>query len=65
LKLTSLWKFLTSPERSVLKRVWADDLRAVAPEEFVLFVGVGRAVLRERLNEAAGGSRVYPSAGNA
>src|SRR5438132_14402734 len=39
------------------KWVWADDLPAVALEEFVVFVGVGRAVLRERLNKAAGGSR--------
>jgi hypothetical protein len=39
------------------KRVWADDLPAVALEEFLVFVGVGRAVLRERLDEAAGGSR--------
>src|SRR5271166_217206 len=39
------------------KRVWADDLPAVALEEFLMFLGVGRAVLRERLDEAAGGGR--------
>src|SRR5208282_84957 len=39
------------------KRVWADDLPAVAIEEFVAFVVVGWAAFRERLNEAAGGGR--------
>src|ERR1700736_4207372 len=39
------------------KRVWADDLPAVAFEEFVAFVVVGRTALRERLDEAPGGGR--------
>src|SRR6266851_7036461 len=39
------------------QRVWADDFPAVALEEFVAFVVVGRAALRERLDVAAGGGR--------
>src|SRR6266851_6692405 len=40
-----------------LQRVWTDDFPAVALEEFVAFVVVCRAVLRERLDIAAGGGR--------
>src|SRR5713226_6745417 len=40
-----------------LQRVWTDDFPAVALEEFVAFVVVCRAALRERLDIAAGGGR--------
>ena len=39
------------------KRVWADDFPAVALEEFIVFVRVIRAALRERFNKSAGGGR--------
>ena len=35
------------------KRVWSDDLPAVALEKFFVFVVIGGAALRERLDEAA------------
>jgi hypothetical protein len=47
-----------SHEGAASKWVWADDLPAVALEEFVVFVSVGRAALRELLNEAPGGTGV-------
>src|SRR5216684_6842679 len=40
-----------------LQRVWADDFPTVMLEEFVAFVVVGWAALRERLDVAAGGGR--------
>src|SRR5271166_2013133 len=36
------------------KRVWTDDLPAVAIVEFVPFLLIGRSVLRERLDQSAG-----------
>src|SRR6266436_3693283 len=47
---------VSSVKSPASKGVWADDLPAVTLEEFGVFVGVGRAVLRERLDEPAGGS---------
>src|SRR5258708_6251621 len=41
-----------------LQRVWTDDFPAVALEEFVAFVVVCRAALRERLDIAADGDLV-------
>ena len=37
-----------------LQRIWANDFPAVALEEFVAFVRVGRSMLRERLDITAG-----------
>src|SRR5450755_2972733 len=48
---------LALPTRKASSIACSPLLKAVAPEEFVAFVGVGRSMLRERLDIAAGAGR--------